>query len=34
MHPAVELIPNSGWDKTIMEASDRVGEKFKRQEAA
>lgn len=34
MHPAVDLVPNEGWDKTVMEAARRLGGKFKRAEAA
>jgi tetratricopeptide (TPR) repeat protein len=34
MHPTVDLVPNTGWDKTIEEAARRIGEKFGKQEAA
>lgn len=34
MHPAVDLVPNQGWDKTIMDASRRLSGRFKRAEAA
>lgn len=34
MHPTVDLVPNIGWDKTIMEASRRLGKKFAKAEAA
>lgn len=34
MHPTVDLVPNNGWDKTIMEAARRLGGRFKKREAA
>ncbi len=34
MHPTVDLVPNNGWDKTIMEAAKRLRGKFEQKEAA
>lgn len=34
MHPAVDLVPNNGWDKTVLEAAKRLGAKFAQDKAA
>lgn len=34
MHPTVDLVPNTGWDKTIMEAARRLGKRLGQREAA
>lgn len=34
MHPAVDLVPHTGWDKTVMEAGQRVAQRFEKREAA
>lgn len=34
MHPTVDLVPNTGWDRTISEAAKRLAGKFAQEEAA
>ena len=34
MHPTVALVPNTGWDRTIMEAARRLAVRFEKAEAA
>jgi tetratricopeptide (TPR) repeat protein len=34
MHPTVDLVPNNGWDKTILEASRRLSKRFAQEKAA